>query len=470
MEVLKESVEPTLMNTVLQWNLPREYSLIESTPQSFHNMYIGNSYTAYAFLRKACHSINGKSLTTSAIISGIIGEDAIQFVVKPAFLTAAPLDSSSARIVTQTAIWSKIFDLEQVAICSRNKEPNEKNTLLRNNSEYSQSIHKQLVDISLLSNIQTPLTYLRSESEGGCKRIVQVLPCGKSICGTQENVAAYMYHKDRHRRRSHRHHLRRCHFVSSGHASISLTSIARQTLSNFSNRLKSMVGLFLPDQNTLDADDIQMLEDEVEYQEKKGFQLQLDDAHNIIYPAFYYNNPAAIKVPSHCEESETTMLTNEVDSSKPSESPNPGGNMAAEQFHDEVEVNISDSGSDSSVDPEWDDLKPPSDLLPLIHMQLCSGAWPLVRQFSYAVGVPIDEIRNLPLVCEHNVRDYTEDEANFWSTALAIICLEEHFTHLSAEWEIIAFKGRSWLECNQRVCSLTMDEVYSTARKLIKQT
>ena len=458
MEVLKESVEPTIMNTMLQWNLPDEYLLIESTPKSFHNMYVGNSYTAYAFLKKTCHSINEKFLTSSAIISGVIGEDAIQLVVKPAVhvLTTAPLDSDSARIVTQTAIWSKLFDLEQVATCSRNEEPQEKTTLSRGGCEYSKSIHKQLVDISLLSNIPTTLTYLISEREGRCKRVVQVLPYGKHVCATQKSV---VYRKDRHRRRSHRHHLRRCHFVSSGHTSISLTSIARQTLSNFSSRLKSMVGLFLPDHNTLDTDDIQMLEDEVEYQEKKGFQLQLDDAHNIIYPAFYYNIPAVTKVSSHSEESQTTMLTNEVKSSKPSD-------PVAE--NEEVEISISDNESDSSVDP---DLKPPSDHLPLIHMQLYSGAWPLVRQFSYAVGVPIDEIRNLPLVNECSIQDnYTEDEPNFWSTALAIICLEEHFTHLSAEWEIIAFKGRRWLERNQHVCSLTIDEVYNAARKLIKQT
>ena len=460
MEVLKESVEPTIMNTILQWNLPHEYSLIESAPKSFHNMYIGNSYTAYAFLRKACHSVNEKFLTSSAIISGVIDEDAIQFVVKPAVhvLTTASLDSGSARIITQTAIWSKLLDLEQVATCSRNEEPKEENTLSRGGYEYFQSIRKQLVDISLLSNMPTPLTYLISEMEGRCKRVVQVLPYGKSICATQKSV---VYRKDRHRRRS-RHHLRRCHFVSSGHASISLTSIARQTLSNFSSRLKSMVGLFLPDHNTLDTDDVQMLEDEVEYQEKKGFQLQLDDAHNIIYPAFYYNIPGALKVSSHSEESQVTLLTNEAESSKP-------GDPVAE--HEEVEVSISDNESDSSVDPEWDNLKPPSDHLPLIHMQLYSGAWPLIRQFSYAVGVPIDEIRNLPLVNECNIQDnYTEDEPNFWSTALAIICLEEHFTHLSAEWEIIAFKGRRWLERNHHVCTLTMDEVYNAARKLIKQT
>ena len=479
MEVLKESVEPIVRNAVLQWNLPDEYSLVNSTPNSFHNMYIGNSYTAYAFLRKTCQSLNGKSLTSSAIISGIIGKDIIQFVVKPAihFLAVTP-DLSSTHIITQTAVWSKLLDLEEEVACSRKGEPKEKTSHARNgcsSTECTQSLHKQLVEISVLSNIPTPLTYLTSESKNMCRRIIQVLPYGKGICAIQESKAVYLsYHKSSHRRRSHRHHLRRCHLVSPGHASISLTSVARQTFSNLSSRLKSMVGLFLPDQNSVSTDDVQMLEDEVEYQEKKGSRLQFDDSHNIIYPSFYYSIPVDSKMPSHGKESkEMTVLKNEMESTKQSESSNLGGrSIIAEQFSDEEgEVNISDNESDSSVDPEWDDLRPPSNLLPLIHMQLCSGGWPLVRPFSYAVGIPINEIRKLPLVNEYNGRDSTEDGANFWSTALAVTCLEEHFSHLSAEWEIIAFKGRRWLERNRHVCSLTMDEVYSTARKLvIKQT
>ena len=481
--MLKESIEPTIMNAMLHWNLPCEYSVIDSIPNSFHSMYVGNTYTAYAFLRKTHCQVDEKCLTSSAIISGIIGEDTIQLVVKPAvhFLTTAPLDLNSAYIITQAAIWSKLLCLEQqAATCSiRKEEPKEKNSIPGSGYASAESIHKQLVEISLLSNIPTPLTYLTNGSESRCERIIQVLPYEKSICDKQKNVAVHSCHNRRHHRRNHRHHLRRCHLVSSGHASMSLTSIARHTLSSFSSRLKSMVGLFLPDQNSVVADDVQMLEDEVEYQEKKGSQLQLDDTHNLIYPSFYYKIPADSKMLSYGEKlKEMTLLKNEMDSSEKTESLKPllwtssGDRVVTERSSDEeLEVNISDNESDSSVDPDWDDLKPPSDLLPLIHMQLYSGAWPLIRPFSYAVGIPLDEIRKLPLISEHNFSGNNEDGANFWSTALAIVSLEEHFSHLPAEWEIIAFKGRRWLERNRHVCSLTMDEVYDVARKLImKQT
>lgn len=476
MEVLKESIEPTIMNARLHWNLPCEYSVIDSIPNSFHSMYVGNTYTAYAFIQKAdCQGIvNEECLTSSAIVSGIVGEDTIQLDVNPAIniLAAAPFDFNSAYIITQSAVWSKLLGLEETASCSMRKgEPKEETSIPEGgyaSAEYIQSIHKQLVEISLLSNIPTPLTYLTNGSEN---KIVQLLPYEKSICNIKKNVIVHSCHNSRHRRRNHRRHLHRCHFVSSGRASISLTSIARHTLSSFSGHLKSMIGLFLPYQNPVVADDVQMLEDEVEYQEKKGSQLQLDDTHNLVYPSFYFKVPAD-NMSSHGEKvKEITLLKNEVDSSEKSKSLKPlpwtSDKIVTEHSSDEeTEVNISDNESDSSVDPEWDDLKPPSDLLPLIHMQLYSGAWPLVRPFSYAVGIPLDEIRKLPLANKHKLSN-NEDGANFWSTALAIVSLEEHFAHLPAEWDIIAFKGRRWLERNQHVCSLTMDEVYHVARKLI---
>ena len=464
-------------------------------------MYVGNSYTAFAFLQKACgDTVDGKALLSSASISGMIGEDKIQFVVKPAihFLSVAP-DLNSTSVISQSAIWSKLVDLEQqAATCSRRKdeEPEEEKLSISQNSytstEYVWSIHKQLLEISLLSNIPTPLTYLTNEGVSGCRRILQILPYERSNHEARKSMTVvHARHKSRHLRRNHRHYhrhpIRRCHIPSS-HASISLTSIAMNTVSNVSSRLKSMIGLFLPDKNPVAVDDdVQMLEDEVEYQEKKGSQLQLDDAHNLVYPSFYYKIQVDSKASNVEKLKNLTLPKNEVSqqmySDENSKSLKPllwssGKSVVTECSSNEGDrVNISDTESDSSEDPDWEDLKSPSDLLPLIHMQLYSGAWPLIRPFSYAVGIPLDEIRKLPLneKLPSTAHDFSsediKDEANFWSTALAVTCLEERFAHLLIEWELIAIKGRSWLERNQHLCGLTMDEVYHVARKLVlKQT
>ncbi len=168
------------------------------------------------------------------------------------------------------------------------------------------------------------------------------------------------------------------------------------------------------------------------------------------------------------------------------------------------EFTISDSESDSSVDPDWEDLRRPNELLPLIHMQLFCGAWPIVRAFSYAVGVPLEEIRRLPLraqpkatptdnainngldtqssptassasiigapVTSNNLsakKVDNEDSAHFWTTALAIACLEEYFTEFHSEWELVALKGQWWLQENASQTELSIDEVQRVARELV---
>ena len=256
-----------------------------------------------------------------------------------------------------------------------------------------------------------------------------------------------------------------------------------------------MVGVFLPETSPLGTGDVQMLEDEVEYQEKKGSQLQMDNCHNLVYPSFYYNDQTDCKTSAKIMVQKSTQKAclvkndtvnqgypnNGCENGKPFPLLNPPVNSvtAKHSSDDEDEVTISDTESDSSVDPDWDDLRRPSELLPLIHMQLFSGAWPLVRPFSYAVGVPLDEIRKLPLrneyIPSHSIAQQTfsssdmEDEtkAHFWTTALAITCFEEYFAHLPSEWELVAFKGKIWLEQNHYQCNLTMDEVYHIARRLV---
>jgi len=155
---------------------------------------------------------------------------------------------------------------------------------------------------------------------------------------------------------------------------------------------------------------------------------------------------------------------------------------------DEDDFTISDSESDSSVDPDWDDLRRPNQLLPLIHMQLHSGAWPIVRAFSFAVGVPLEEIRKLPLKEQLNTNDEAnptqergmptsnatslnnaddESKAHFWTTALAIACMDEYFTQLRPEWELVAYKGERWLRQQSHQTDLSMEEVQRIAKELV---
>ena len=490
--MLKESLQPTIKNVSLEWNIPRGYLLTDATPTSFHTMYVGSTYTAYAFLQRiseedaACDC----PCAGSAVVLGAIGEDMedVRIDINPTTLSVLQ-DTKFASVINQNSLWSKLLDLEQQAatmprnisqsVCAHEEKPEAKRPRLidsRNgygSADFSPSVHKQLLDISLLSHIPSPITYFTSAKTG--RQIFQVLPYEKSSTTVANNTRS----RSKYGRR-HNHRRRRRRMMSTDSSSFSFTAIARNALSNVGSHLKSVFGLFLPETSSVATNDIQMLEDEVEYQEKRGSQLQLDNSHNLVYPSFYYSQPAGLEAPSKIESGSQYTLGS-THCSKPSPLKMSTDNTITKYSTDnEDEVAISGTESDSSVDPDWDNLNQPNDHLPLIRMQLFCGAWPLVKQFSNAVGVPLEEIMKLPLVDKYQLSPRTietpncsssnmEDEAkaNFWCTALALACLEERFCHLSIEWELVAYKGRKWLEQNQYQCNLTLDVVSLESRRLI---
>ena len=150
---------------------------------------------------------------------------------------------------------------------------------------------------------------------------------------------------------------------------------------------------------------------------------------------------------------------------------------------------ISDSESDTSVELDWDSLPKTREYLPMIQMQLFSGAWPMIHEFSYAVRVPFGEIGKLPLLnqqkpetesskkpspslppansCLHEL-DH-EDRAHFWTTVLAVACFRECFPELREEWELVVRKGERWLEENLHQCSLSNAEVQAKAKELLSR-
>lgn len=486
--MLKESLQPTITNALLEWNLPNGYLLADTTPKMFHSMYVGNSYTAFAFLQRELHEdvVCEHSCAGSATISGVVGKDVIQVLMKPTstFHFDPEQEPKVTELLLQHAIWSKLVDLEQQALSisymsGKNtyavpEKPSSKRVCLSGSIGHCSNdadisvIRKQLLDISLQSHILSPLTYLTSENSS--LRILQILPY--EIHTGYDCASVCVRHKARHYRRKYHHHHHR--FTPSRQASFSFGNIAKSTISSVSSHLKSVFGLFLPDTNLVPANDIQMLEDEVEYQEKKGSQLQLDSSFNLIYPPCYYSTQGAYFSSTNKE------LTGQMDSSTADGKPiqlHRTSVTSVMSKHSGDEVDISDNESDSSLDPDWDGLKQPNDLLPLIHMQLFSGAWPLVKPFSYAVGVPLNEIRKLPVIIDKyrvssnapcSTEDMKEEEkGNFWCTVLAVTCLEECFAHLFTEWELVAYKGKIWLEQNQHQCDLTLNETYHIARKLV---
>lgn len=476
MEVLKESLQPCLSNTMFVWNPPSGYSLVDVCPKSLDKMYVGSCYYAFAFLeRNDRNDVCEESHTGSLSIYGIIGDKNVQISIKSAALFSnSSQDFNFPFIVSQNAKWKKLVDLECQAKCIPRKltiavqeEPHTKRPCLGDSSTYLvSSIHKQLLDYSLLCHFPSSLSYFTTVNTD--KELLQVLPYDIAITNCEDNNTSHIQPKTsrRYRQRYMYRHSHNSRSSSSHQFSFSFTSFAKSTLSSVTNRIKSVVDFFLPESNTVAANDnIQMLEDEVEYQEKKDSQLRFDNSSNLMYPAFYYHQP---------HKGQISKWHKEI---YPYDKPSPSSVLPAFSSEDN-NITISDTESDSSVDPLWCDLQKPCDHLPLIHMQLFCGAWPLVKPFSYAVGVPLDDIRKLSLgdkgvqPCtstmsrlSEDVQD--EDNANFWCTVLAVTCLEQHFSHFTTEWELVAYKGRTWLQQNQHLSNMPLSEAYDIARKLV---
>ena len=562
MEVLKDSMQPSMSNVMLQWHPPRGYTVVDSSPRNVGTLFSGNSYSAFAFLRKSSPALNGTHDAQSdsvvptgrASLTGLVNGEQVEVEVNSVSLP--PLtDVQSGEItslLSQSATWSKICDLELQALCNSRKnshnegsedEPPAKKPRLNGTphprpppdtkqmSLTENPLREELTELSMRSGILCPLTYLQSET-GTMRQIIPLPHSSLSKPGkpTQApaatNVVTRVSPSIRYRKR--KHHVSNHHHSTKPEAGFSLSLLAKNTFSAIGSTLKTMAnittfGLVGQESNPL-VENGQSIEDEIEYQEKRHSQLHWDDIRgNIVYPDIYYRSHPENTHHRHngVTSSHTRSKRSHRHSSRhskhavlhenrhhhhhhhkrtvqPPAAPllhtagftpalEPPTVVAAENNHSAEEddmLTISDTESDSSVDPDWEDLHKPSELLPLIHLQLFSGAWPLVRAFSYAVGVPLEEMRKLPLshgggealLCgntqQHQTNGHSngdEKNAHLWATALAVTCLEEHFPQLRSEWEVVAHKGRRWIECEIQHTTLSLEQIHRTARELVQR-
>ena len=546
MEVLKDSMQPSVSNVVLQWHPPKGYSVVDSSPRSLGTLFSGNSYSAFAFLRKSEPTMNGapddvtdSDTTGTATLTGLVNGEQVEIKVDPMTLPALSVQQNkeTTSLLSQSAVWSKLCDLELQALSTSRKnshndseehssEPPAKKPRL-NGSHCSippltsskqkplpeNPVREELTELSLRSGILCPLTYLKSE----CGYIKQIVPLPHSSLSKPTKPALHHHNSTtippHYRKRKHyssNHHSSNHHISNSTQPSsiFALSSLAKNTFSAIGSTLKTVANITtfgLIGQETAPViENGQSIEDEMEYQENRHSQLHWDEAKgNIVYPDIYYrshpNNKHRHASSEHSRSKRSRHSRHTHRSAQPPVSFSLSAStslsapltehtyfpdhrlteaaVAGNHSGDEDEgLTISDTESDSSVDPDWDDLRKPSELLPLIHIQLFSGAWPLLRSFSYAVGVPLEEIRKLPL--NKNALESTqmnghtnnaENNANLWATALAVACLEEHFSELQSEWEVVAYKGRCWIEQELQYTKLSLDQVQRTARELVQR-
>lgn len=394
-------------------------------------------------------------------------------------------------------------------------------------------IQNALLKLSLESGILCPFTFFKGTATDG-RQLVQALPYNNhnkqhtNHHHHRNGVVSNQKKNDMRRRVNHR----RWHNGTilgparefQEHQGVSMAaSLAKSTISAVSSSFMNFVNLFHSDTSSI-MEGGKTIDDEVELQSRRGTQLFWDESHGEIkYPAMYYQasksssssdgggsshhchsskHKSAKLAGSHHHKHQSTTTTNghcrlgtrlDIQTTPPSCTPYRSSSIPAQRYFldtssssDDEEENlaISDSESDSSVELDWESLPKTREYLPMIQMQLFSGAWPMAHEFSYAVRVPQSEINKLPLsqqsvatsattesaaaVQKNCLRDLdNEADAHFWTTALAVVCFRECFPEFENEWELIVHKGEHWIEQNLHLCALSKDEVHSIAKELL---
>ena len=333
MEVLKESLNPFLMDTEIRWHPPQGYSVVDSTPKSLGTLYCHQTRLAFAFLRRTDadtasnhrDSCNGTSQSPATILGSLHGME-VRVPIEEAILPplSPPQVEELASLLKQVGQWSKLDELEVARLLSvsrknstedEGEETGEKPRAKRPrlNGDVTDSgtgnchsvtpsslssapavpiatggeIQRDLLNLSLESGIPCPFTYLRTSCSDG-REVLQALPYKRPTLSVSGGKNGVTLHRPKRRRR---------HNGPQGHApqdGVSrATALAKSTISVVSSSIMNFVSMFHSDSSSslLEAEDGKTIEDEVELQNHKGNQLFWDENRGEIkYPATYYHH------------------------------------------------------------------------------------------------------------------------------------------------------------------------------------
>lgn len=550
MEVLKESLDPFLMDTRIRWHPPEGYSVVDSSPKSLGTVFCNQTRLAFAFLKKTSRTSSsprgsGGSVPPATVLGSLEGAEVEIEIAEASLPPLSPVQTTAlTSILVQVGQWSRLEELEIARLVSVSRkystEDEEESGLLepkakrrRLNGEVVSSttvplleheIQRDLLQLSLESGIPCPFTFLLGTATDG-REIVQALPFKRPpLPGLHKKgkngVIPHMTRK--HPRKKHHHHLGGVASLGEPQHVSRAAALAKSTISAVSNSFMNLMNMFSPDPLLVEGG--KTIEDEVELQRSKKTQLFWDETKGEIkYPATYYQDSSVssnsktfpLSTDSNCHSSAAKPPAKNSSHSLDTRNGRclrTEGKMAtasstspltqryvldtSSSSDDEEDVTISDSESDSSLELDWESLPKTREYLPLIQMQLFSGAWPLVHEFCYAVRVPLGEIGKLPLrnqstaaaksaqprsassagsancfPVQRNCLQETDDEAaaHFWTTALAVVCFRECFPQFEEEWELIVRKGEEWLQNNLDQCTLCWPAVQTTAKELLFQ-
>lgn len=100
--------------------------------------------------------------------------------------------------------------------------------------------------------------------------------------------------------------------------------------------------------------------------------------------------------------------------------------------------------------------------LQIVSLQKACGSWLLTSQLASICEVTLDKLEK---ACP--VELTAGNKESVWATAVALSGLERKFGSKKDEWEIVADKGRKWLEENLKNSTLSYDQIMKMAANVL---
>ena len=516
MEVFHSCLTPYLRDVSMILSPPPDFTTTTIFPSFVPPLlYPGSTQTSYSALKKTSqvsqNSSSMSALVSSATCSGYIVEDngRTQEIKHTESCQAEESLMTSDRIVAilQSSAWAKMAALESQLIQTRYQKPHNedgpptKRPRVNGTTAHQleqcnyESICDELVSISLMSGVPYfPYTHYYTSNEGS--KVCQILPWSrpKRVDKGEEQDDVMLVNVPIRKRPRSKDPSDDDSSTSSvfSSLSLSLSSLAKKTASSINNVVKTAVnvatlGLVNMDDDTATIETGERIEDQDYYQNMTS-RIHWNSHRELVLPDFYYISRSSTSPNSSQEQSNEATSSNRLSFQTPQDKISilpPEYSVVAEHLEqsnqfDKVSSNgyvdnndVEETCSSSSDNNQM--LSPRFDLhanyIPLLQMQLPSGAWPLLPSLAVAIGVPIKIISELPVSNGHSSHLSVNGlhSGHFWATALALAFLDTHFSQLRTEWHLMAHKGRQWLANKTECVPISFSDIDSKAIQLVSQ-
>jgi len=473
MQTLEESLKPALTDVGITWHPPQNYSIAETVCGHRGTVFNGGSVSYWGRVvdNKGTDMGDLDDAEPSAIVSATVGSI---YKFEQTFSNICEVDKSGIceaySITERLLVWSKIQELERSLSISRRRSQDEQSlTEEGDKSTQASCVSQQLAQLSDQHHIPCCLNYL-SNKDSSFLTINQVIP---EMCVQHKPLPAStrLSHN-----KGHRHYYRQRNGSNKYHVSDtpsflptsnSLGTMFKGAVSSVSNSLKSLISVGLDSvfgsyQDLVE--DGQRIEDEIDTHNSTDM-LQWGPEGQLIHPSIYFQSNSGEVLDANLNGD--TVRKRKLDhipkvakslklDDSSAEDCLPNSSMACMSLTD-TSLDDSQDYSSCKMDIIQQPITGPAAMMPLINMQAFNGIWYLSEPFSAAIGLPHKQVEDFihsqtgPAGCTSTLKcngngEFSSDHEPFWTTALAVACLQLHFIMYEAEWKLLVEKAIRWLD------------------------